>query len=251
MIPKPTDQCIDSGGIMSGIALGYDLFHADFTPAQREHIRSAILRLGVSLYSGYYDSTRGAGNLTRECGTNYTFAVGQGLQNASDGSFTCFVNIVDHNFNPNCNVGPILAALAVGDDGNSTETAAIFQMLQDATRSIAKGLLSYGPDGAWEEGPNYWQYATSNVVQTLDGLRAALGIRTRVIGLNETARWSLYNAGPSSRPFGFGDSEASNRLMTRMPFGWLANGTYVAGEREREGWGGLSVVCALSCFARR
>ena len=58
-----------------------------------------------------------------------------------------------HNFNPNCNVGPILAALAVGADGSAGDTAAVHQMMEDATRSIAKGLLSYGPDGSWEEGP--------------------------------------------------------------------------------------------------
>eukprot|EP01050_Picozoa_sp_SAG11_P011559 SAG11_NODE_1233_length_5450_cov_5.983368_5_plen_552_part_00 len=234
MIPHPTSQCIDSGGIMSGVALGYDLFYNDFTSPQRQLIRDSILRLGVKLYAGFFDSTRGAANLTRECGTNYTFAVGQGLQNASDGSFNCFVNIVDHNFNPNCNAGPILAALAVGIDGTHSYTAAIYQMLRDATRSIAKGLLSYGPDGAWEEGPGYWQYATSNVAQSLDGLRASLGLRPRVVGLNETGLWSLYNAGPSLRPFGFGDAE-ENQLMSRMPYGWLANGLH-APDRTVEWW---------------
>eukprot|EP01051_Picozoa_sp_SAG22_P007715 SAG22_NODE_553_length_9168_cov_5.758628_2_plen_368_part_00 len=133
MIAHPTDQCIDSGGIMSGVAFGYDLFHNDFTQAQRLFIRDAIVRLGTTLYARYFDSTRGAANLARECGTNETYAVGHGLQNASDGNFNCFANIVDHNFNPNCNAGPLLAALAVGADGNRSVTEAIFQMLQVRT----------------------------------------------------------------------------------------------------------------------
>eukprot|EP01051_Picozoa_sp_SAG22_P007716 SAG22_NODE_553_length_9168_cov_5.758628_3_plen_58_part_00 len=48
------------------------------------------------------------------------------------------------------------------------------------------------------------QYATSNVAQSLDGLRATLGVRPRVPGLARSALWTLFNSGPSMRPFGFG-----------------------------------------------
>ena len=74
------------------------------------------------------------------------------------------------------------------------------------------------------------------MAQSLDGLRAALGIRPRVIGLNETARWTIYNAGPSQRPFVFGDAgDEKGATMGRFPLGWLANGLHET-DRTAEWW---------------
>ena len=49
----PTDKCLDSGGLMSAIAFGYDLFYHDFTPVRDTDASSALI---VGLPSRHYRS---------------------------------------------------------------------------------------------------------------------------------------------------------------------------------------------------
>ena len=59
---------------------------------------------------------------------------------------------------------------------------------------------------------------------------------TRYHCLNETAQWTIYNAGPSQRPFVFGDDgDEKGATMGRFPLGWLANGLHET-DRTAEWW---------------
>ena len=75
------------------------------------------------------------------------------------------------NWNQVCNGGMTLGALAVAED--EPQLAAF--IVQHAVASVPLALRSYAPDGAWAEGPGYWNYATSYTVYMLAGLESALG----------------------------------------------------------------------------
>ena len=49
------------------------------------------------------------------------------------------------------------------------------EILHDALESIQLAMAEFAPDGAWKEGPGYWNYATSYNVVFLAGLQTALG----------------------------------------------------------------------------
>ncbi|MHC4753377.1 MAG: DUF4962 domain-containing protein, partial [Planctomycetota bacterium] len=62
----------------------------------------------------------------------------------------------EHNWNQVCNGGLIAGALAIAEsDPKYAE-----QIIAAAVQSLPRAIKSYGPDGAWGEGPGYWSYAT-------------------------------------------------------------------------------------------
>jgi len=62
----------------------------------------------------------------------------------------------EFNWNQVCNGGLIIGALAIA--GSDPQYAG--QIVPAAVKSLPIALASYGPDGAWGEGPGYWSYAT-------------------------------------------------------------------------------------------
>ena len=69
-------------------------------------------------------------------------------------------------------------------------------------------LISYGPDGAWPEGPTYWGYATKYALVAIQMLRSATGDTLGLEdapGLATTGAWRVANTGPSDRSFNWGD----------------------------------------------
>jgi hypothetical protein len=61
-------------------------------------------------------------------------------------------------------------------------------------------LASYGPDGGWAEGPDYWHYATRYAVCLLAGLHTALGHDfglSEMPGFTHTGHFRVHSIGPS------------------------------------------------------
>ena len=61
-----------------------------------------------------------------------------------------------------------------------------------AVASLPKALSSYAPDGAWGEGPGYWNYATRYTVYWLTAMQTALGTDFGLLnldGLNQAGRF--------------------------------------------------------------
>jgi len=105
----------------------------------------------------------------------------------------------------------IAASLALMDEPEHSKLAnAIYA---NATRDIAASLtVSFGPDGAWPEGPNYWGYAVKYALVAIAMLNSAQGSARGLDmapGLNQTGLWRVHNTSPLNEQFNWGDSDAA------------------------------------------
>ncbi len=127
----------------------------------------------------------------------------------------------DHNWNQVCNGGMIIGALAIADsDPKYAE-----QIIPLAVKSLPLALKSYEPDGAWGEGPAYWNYATSYTAYALTALNTALGRDfglSNTQGLLETALFPIYTTGPTGLFLNFADSKERNSREPMPCMFWLA-----------------------------
>jgi hypothetical protein len=185
-----------------GLAIGYDWLYDEWTPAQRETLRRAMLEKGIQFANDVHtkDFTRWP-----EAARRSLASIGW-----SEANF---------NWNQVCNAGIGMGALALLDEAPQ----ACGQFIQAAIRSIQRPMAEFAPDGAWEEGPGYWNYATSHNVLFLSALESALGTDfglSQAPGFAETGLFPLYFTGPLGRTFNFADG-----LDTRYPVPqlfWLA-----------------------------
>ncbi len=98
----------------------------------------------------------------------------------------------------------VLGALAVAED----EQALTEQIIELALESIPLSLRAYAPDGAFPEGPTYWQYGTAYTCLTIAALDSALGPRHSLHeapGLDRTGYYRICTVGPTGRYFNYAD----------------------------------------------
>ncbi len=164
---------LDTAEMTHALAIGYDWLFDVLSPDDRKTIRAAIVEKGLRQAEPFYRKNR-------------WWAKSR------------------HNWNQVCNGGIALGALAVAED--EPELAAY--ILQEAVRSVPLAMREFAPDGAWAEGPGYWNYATRYNVYMIAGLETALG---RDFGLSEfegfaeTGLFRMHLVGPSGEAFNFAD----------------------------------------------
>jgi hypothetical protein len=127
----------------------------------------------------------------------------------------------EFNWNQVCNGGMLIGALAIADtDPNYAE-----RIVPLAVKSLPLALRSYGPDGAWGEGPGYWSYATHYTAYALTALDTALGSTFNLLeidGLSKAGYFPIYTAGPTGLYLNLADvGERSSRRPMPCMF-WLA-----------------------------
>jgi hypothetical protein len=127
----------------------------------------------------------------------------------------------EFNWNQVCNGGLLIGALAIAEsDPQYAE-----QIVPAAVKSLPIALASYGPDGAWGEGPGYWSYATHYTAYGLAALQSALGSDfglLQIKGLSEAGDFPIYTAGPTGLYLNMADvGEKSSRRTLPCLF-WLA-----------------------------
>jgi len=109
-----------------------------------------------------------------------------------------------HNWNFVCNGGLVLGALAVAED----EPKLAGHIISNACQSMQHALERFGPDGGWEEGPSYWNYATRYAVYAMAALQSATGDDaglSNARGFNRTGMFRIHVQGPTRKLFNFGD----------------------------------------------
>ncbi len=183
---------LDTAEMTHAVALGYDWLYRDLNDADRATIRGAILTKGLQPGLACYRKEAKASWWT---GSN-------------------------HNWNTVCNGGMITGALAVASDDPATAAT----VLDFAIASLRHSVPTYDPDGAWMEGPYYWEYATRYLVLSLASLQGTLGTDFGLSdgpGLRNTWRYIHYVT-PNSSPlvFAYADS-LDNRWSVPAVF-WLA-----------------------------
>ncbi len=127
----------------------------------------------------------------------------------------------EYNWNQVCNGGMIVGALAIAE----TDPSYAERIVPLAVKSLPIALKSYGPDGAWGEGPGYWNYATSYTAYALTALDTALGTTFDLLdveGLSKAGSFPIYTAGPTGLYLNLADvGERSARRPMPCMF-WLA-----------------------------
>ena len=167
---------LDVGEMSTGVALGYDWLYAHLADSTKAKAVRAVEELSFA--------------------------------QARDTSNAWFYRSI-HNWNQVCNGGLICAAMAM------------YENFPEAAREVvAKGVESnrkamrymYEPDGAYPEGPGYWNYG--NTFQSLlqASLESCLGTDFGLAdepGFQKTGEYEIFTQGNTNRVFNYYDNSAA------------------------------------------
>jgi hypothetical protein len=84
-------------------------------------------------------------------------------------------------------------------------------------------MKHFGPDGAWNEGPGYWSYATRYNVAIIASLNSALGTDfglSDIEGFSKTGLFPIYLNSPVNKSFNYADGE--DRPIRAAQLFWFA-----------------------------
>jgi hypothetical protein len=180
---------LDTAEMSHAVGIGYDWLYSFMDAGTREKIKAGLIRNGLEPGLEAYNNAWWARS--------------------------------EFNWNQVCNGGLITGALAIAEsDPQYAE-----QMVPAAVKSLPIALASYGPDGAWGEGPGYWSYATHYTAYGLAALQSALGSDfglLKIEGLAQAGDFPIYTAGPTGYYLNMADvGEKSSRRTLPCLF-WLA-----------------------------
>jgi hypothetical protein len=182
---------LDTAEMTHAFAIGYDWLYDYWTPEQRTTLRQAMIEKGLKPALNVVNGEIRGGWWSK----------------------------ATHNWNQVCNGGIGAGALALAD----VEPALAGRFLEASLKSLQLALRSYGPDGAWNEGPGYWTYASDYTVLYLAALNSALGTDFGLSGFpgfDQTALFPLYVCGTTGLSFSFADCHAGR--MHAPELFWLA-----------------------------
>lgn len=175
---------LDTAEMTHALAVGYDWLYDVLSPDQRKTIREAIVQKGLREAEKVY---RGSGWWSKS----------------------------RHNWNQVCNGGIAIGALAVAEDEPGLAAYCVHQALQ----SVPLAMREFAPDGAWGEGPGYWNYATRYNVYMLAALESALGTDfglSAFPGFSTTGDFRMHFVGPAGEAFNFADGGAGAGAAAQM-----------------------------------
>ncbi|GBD00154.1 hypothetical protein HRbin17_02691 [bacterium HR17] len=179
---------LDTAEMAHAFAIGYDWLFGEWSDEQRRVLRDAMVQKGLQPALSVYREKRWWAQAR-------------------------------HNWNQVCNGGIGMAALALLDE--LPELCG--EILSHAVQSLQIPMREFAPDGAWGEGPGYWNYATSYNCAFLAALETAIGSDlglSQMRGFAETGLFPLYITGPTGRTFNFADGGDGTLRATQMF--WLA-----------------------------
>ncbi len=182
---------LDTAEMAHAVGVGYDWCFDAFTPEQRGTFRKALVAKALEPARQIHQEAASKSGWPR----------------------------ARHNWNQVCNGGITLGALAIAEDAPDLAAA----LVAAAVESIRIPMAEFAPDGAWSEGPAYWNYAVIYNVAMLAGLTTALGTDfglSDMPGFAETGFFPLHLTGPLRRTFNFADGR--DGLLRAPQMHWLA-----------------------------
>jgi len=189
---NPSAQFLDTAEMTNAFGIAYDWLYDYWSPERKSFIVKAIKEKGLM----------------------------PGINAYNKGEWW---TIRESNWNGVCNGGLAVGALAVGDETDIyPEIEGIAAaILENAVKYLPYMLQAYKPDGAWIEGPVYWDYGTSYAAYMLSSMLQALGSD---YGLSElpcfdiTTDFPIYNNGAKGS-YNFAD--ASNGIIGSATMFWF------------------------------
>lgn len=185
------EHFLDTAEMTHAFAIAYDWLYDSWTPEQRAVLAQAI----------------------RDKGLQPGLLAYQGAEKIS-----WWVQS-PYNWNPVCNGGLGLGALAVWQEYPELAT----RVLQEALRSLPRAMAKFAPDGGGYEGPLYWGYATFYTTLLTAALETAAGRSFHLAespGFAPTGFFPLYVTGPRDRTFNYAD--ADDQMHWTAHLFWLA-----------------------------
>jgi hypothetical protein len=179
---------LDTAEMTHAFAIGYDWLYDVWTPEQRATLQQAMVEKGLKAALPIYRARR-------------------------------WWAVAHHNWNQVCNGGIGMGAMALAD----VEPDLAGEILHDALESIQLAMAEFAPDGAWKEGPGYWNYATFYNVVFLAGLQSALNTDfglSQFGAFKDTGLFPIYVTGPLGRTFNYADG-GDHAIFASQMF-WLA-----------------------------
>ena len=175
---------IDCGEMSAAVAIGYDWMYSGFSEEQRAVIEKGVYKNAFNVACQWYQGKRGESVAS----TN--------------------------NHNIIMNGGFTMSALAFMDVYPQEAS----YMLSSAVRGADIMLVTFGPDGAWPEGPGYWEYAMQYTSKMLSVLDTAFGTCFELDacqGLSTAADYML-NMQSDQGIFNYGDGSQLNYYVPEM-----------------------------------
>jgi hypothetical protein len=179
---------LDTAEMTAALGVGYDWLFDFLSPSERQTIRQAIVAKGLD----------------------------PGIAGESDGGR---LSRQHNNWVQVCNGGLTIGALAIADE----EKMKAAKIIALSRTHIAKIMELFAPDGGFEEGPIYWNYATIYNVCYLAALESALGTDfglSQAKGFDVTGNYRMQTIGPLGKSANFGD--ASEQISCAPQMFWLA-----------------------------
>lgn len=176
---------LDVGEMTTACAIGYDWLYDVLSEEDRTTIKTAILDKGLKPSFG-----KGMWWIRRT-----------------------------HNWNQVCHGGMVMGALAIAED----EPEMARRVLARAVECLPLAMNTYGPDGAYPEGPGYWEYGTTYNVLALAAMESACGTDfglADIPGFLQSANYMRWVTAPSLRTFTYSDSSGDGRASPAMY--WMA-----------------------------
>ncbi len=193
---------LDTGEMTAALGVGYDWLYSVLTPEQRDTIEHAIATKGIDPW----------------------------LERIQSGESEHHEH---NNWNQVCNGGESIGALAIADVDPRRADA----ILDHARLAIGDIMGLFAPDGGFEEGPGYWNYATSYNVLFIDALDSALGTdfgMAQMPGFADTGDYHIQSTGPTDLFANF--SDAGMGVYPSFQMFWFAHRydkpDYATHERE-------------------
>ena len=183
-----TRHFLDTAEMTHAFAIGYDWLYEVWTTEQRATLERAMMDKGLTPALDLYRKQR-------------------------------YWTRMKHNWNQVCNGGIGMGALALAE----VQPQAAGEILHSALESIQLAMAEFAPDGAWKEGPGYWNYATSYNVTFLAALQTALGTDfglSQMPAFADTGLFPIYLTGPLGRTFNYADG-GDHSIRAPQMF-WLA-----------------------------
>lgn len=181
-----TDQhYLDNSELLYGVSVAFDSFYDYYTDEQKKIIMDKTWEHSLKHTVDRYQGINFSGSEWRTARSNWGFV---------------------------CNGAVITAVLTFGREGNTKYQPYYDYLLECALQAIEYPLMLYFPDGAWEEGMAYWEYALRYLTSaTLIPLYYSTGSTLDLMtpeGVNKIADMGLYM---QSGNFGFNFSDNADQ----------------------------------------
>lgn len=181
---------LDVAEMTTAMAIGYDWNFYHLNKRERETIRNKIVEFGLMPGLDVYQNPENKPHLWFEMKNNWSHVCAGGL---------------------------ILGALAVGEDFPELKNNIIYEAL----RNLIPTLKLYEPDGVWNEGIEYWEYANSYLAMMISSLESALENDFKIStwpGVDKTAEYYVNAISTSGNLINLADTDNSNGSLNPALF---------------------------------